>query len=434
MLKSNPQRLAWATLLGALAVFCALCVGVIVFTQWLVFQSPTSLNVTLHVGQGTVGLLAPDTDERAVRSDPADVARDDRLSTDNLSQGYLAFADPYSGEVVATVMLRSNSVATLQSATRPRFSLSENPYAIRLKGVNGRLEVWVSTGLHREIRLEIDGPVGIARIGEKGDFLFESTPTYVKLTARDGSATLVSHDGRAQHLAMSTEGEIQQGDPDTGVRAGPVDLLPNSTFGQEQDWPKEWVCAHTPDPSYPNAPGGTYEFVKVDGRPTIHIERLAPNPGPAKTGCIQVLGDGTHGLDVTQYASLRLRVTMQVHYQSLSACGVAGSECPVMLKLTYLDQDGNARVWYHGFYTEAEPNVGRTICDSCWEPHQQINQDAWYTYESGNLFTDWPEGQRPGAIQQVEFYSSGHQYDVMLSEVSLVATLPDTSATAATTP
>ncbi len=84
---------------------------------------------------------------------------------------------------------------------------------------------------------------------------------------------------------------------------------------------------------------------------------------------------------------------MRVQHQSLSACGIAGSECPVMLKLTYVDQDGNDRVWYHGFYTDYSPAAGgRRICDSCWEPHEQINKDAWYTYESGNLFTDWPEG------------------------------------------
>ena len=430
MLASHPQRLAWITLVSALAVFCLLCISTVAFARWVVFESPATLNAALHVGQGTVGLWEPDTsDERAVRS-TASVKSDNRLSTDNLSQGYLAFSDPYSGEIIATVMLRNNTVTTLNDTSRPRFSLSNNPYAIRLKGVNGRLEVWVNSGLKREIRIEIDTPMGFARIGESGNFLVESTPTYLKVTARDGGATLVSRDGQAQHLATSSQGQISADDPTVTVGSGPIDLLPNSTFGQNQAWPEEWVCAHTPDPSYPNAPSGRYEFVTADGRPTIHIERLSPNPGPAKTGCLQVLGDNAQGLDVRQYDSLRLRVTMLVHHQSLSACGVAGSECPVMLHLKYLDRDGNPREWYHGFYAEYTPNVGSQICASCLERHEQINKNAWYTYESGNLFTDWPEGLRPGAIQEVEFYASGHEYDVMLNEVSLVATLPTSAETA----
>ena len=427
MFASNPQRMAWATMIGGLIIFVLLCGGTVGFTHWLLFDSPTQLNATLHVGQGTVALAEPNsTDQKAIRSYTS-VDANNTLTTDNLSQGYIAFSDPYSGDIIATVTLRNDSMATLRSATRPRFSLSDNPYVIRLSGVIGRLEVWVISDLERDLQIEIDGPLGTTRISEGGNFLIESTPAYLRVTSRNGSATLISRAGTAQHLATGTEGEVQPDSAEIRVGPGPIDLLPNSTFGQNQEWPTEWVCAHTPDPGFPNAPGGTYDFPTVDGRPTIHIKRLHPNPGPAKTGCIQVLGEGSQGLDVRGYETLRLRVTMRVQHQSLSACGIAGSECPVMLKLTYVDQDGNERVWYHGFYTEYSPAAGgRRICDSCREPHEQINKNAWYTYESGNLFTDWPEGERPGIIRQVEFYASGHEYEVVLAEVSLVATLPET--------
>ncbi len=425
MFKSNPQRVAWITMIGAMVVFVLMCTGTVVFARWLVFESPTQLGATLHVGQGTVALTRPDSsDPKAVRSNDT-VNHNNTLTTDNLSQGYIAFSDPYSGEIIATVTLHNDSLATLRSAVRPRFSLSDDPYIVRLSGVIGRLEVWVVGGLDRLLRIEIESPLGTTRIDEQGNFLIESTTAYLRVTSRDGSAMLVGRDATAQHLAPGTEGEIEAGSAEVLVGSAPIDLLPNSTFGQNQEWPTEWVCAHTPDSGFPNAPSGTYDFPTVDGRPTIHIKRLQPNPGPAKTGCIQVLGNGAQGLNVRQYDSLRLRVTMRVQHQSLSACGIAGSECPVMLKLTYLDQDGNSRVWYHGFYTEYQPaSGGRRICDSCWEPHEQVNKGAWYTYESGNLFTDWPDGERPGVIQQVEFYASGHEYEVMLSEVSLVATLP----------
>jgi hypothetical protein len=151
---SNPQRLAWITMLGALAIFCLLCISTIIFARWLVFESPTELNVTLHVGRGTVGLAEPDTtDEKAVR-DRASVGSNNTLSTDNVSQGYLAFADPYSHKIIATATLLNDSTVTLKSASRPRFSLSDKSYTIRLKD--------------REIRLDIDSPLGVTRIGEGG--------------------------------------------------------------------------------------------------------------------------------------------------------------------------------------------------------------------------------------------------------------------------
>ncbi len=421
MLATNPHRLAWATLLGALAVFVLLCGGTVAFARWLVFESPTQLNVTLYVGRGTVGLAEPDTTgEQAIRGNAA-VGRDDTLRTDSNSQGYLSFSDPYSGEIVATVLLRKDSVATLRTANRPRFNLSNNPAVIRLSGINGRLEVWVNNDLEREIRIEIESPLGTTRIGETGNFWIDSTPGSLKVTSRVGSATLVASDRHAQHLAASTEGTIQAGNPAITVSPAPIDLLPNWDFDQAQDWPIGWSCTWDPSPENQDGPRGEFEFSKVDGRGAVHIIRMQPDPGPGTNRCVQYPG-GSGGLDVSGYESLRLRVTMQIHHQSLSACGSLGTECPVMLYIQYWDQDGNPdRVWLHGFFTDYTPNVGRRICDQCWEDHEQINKDAWYTYETGNLFTDWAQDRRPSAIEFIEFYADGHQYDVMLSEVALIA-------------
>ncbi|NLE52541.1 MAG: hypothetical protein GX613_14165, partial [Chloroflexi bacterium] len=118
---AHPQRVAWATLLGGLLIFCLLCISSIVVARWFVFDSPTELSVRLHVGRGTVGLAPPDdpNTEQAIRA-PASVPRGSRMTTDNEAQGYLSFADPYSGEMVATAFLRSNTQISLITANRPR--------------------------------------------------------------------------------------------------------------------------------------------------------------------------------------------------------------------------------------------------------------------------------------------------------------------------
>ena len=420
-------------MLGGLVFFCLLCAGVFVSARWVVFESPTQLTVTLRVSKGTVGLAEPDSDEKAVRG-VASVGSGDTLRTDNISQGYLAFSDPYSGEMIATVMLRTDSAATLRAGSRPRFSLSANPYAIRLTEVTGRVEVWVNAGLERDIRLEIKSPLGTTHIEGAGNFLIDSSPAALTVVARAGNAILIGAGGAAQHLAMTTQGMIRRGDPAITVGPGPIDLLPNSTFGQNKEWANEWICGHFPDAGFPNAPGANINYPTIDGRSTIHFERLTPNPGPAKTGCFQTFGETTQGLDVREYAALRLRVTMRAHYQSLSACGDKGSECPAMLHMTYTDQDGNPREWYHGFYAQYTPNLGLRTCDSCREEHEWINKDAWYTYESGDLFTELPADLRPGWINELEFYASGHEYDAVFSEVALVATRSGGAPETATAP
>lgn len=423
MLTSNPQRLAWITVVGALVVFCLLCLSAYGLGRWIIFESPVHLSAVLHVGKGTVGLAEPGSDEKVVRATDT-VARHDIMRTDSLSQGYLAFSDPYSGAVVATVMMRSDTEMTLSNARRPRFSLSANPYVIQLTGVNGHVEVWVTEGLEREIRLEIKSPLGTLHITEPGVFMIDSTPESMTAMSRVGTATLINSAGAAQHLAVSTEGWIVPGEDEVRTAAGTVDLLPNWNFDQDDDWPVEWRCTNEYSPDNQEGPPGKFEFVSRDGRDVIHIERMQPDPGPHTTRCVQFPG-GPGGLDVSQYDTLRLRVTMQVHHQSLSACGVAGTECPIMLYIRYVDQNGNpAREWFHGFYVQYTPNLGRKICDACWSEHEFINKDAWYTYESGNLFTDWQEDARPSIITEIHFYADGHQYDVLLSEVALIATTP----------
>ena len=58
----------------------------------------------------------------------------------------------------------------------------------------------------------------------------------------------------------------------------------------------------------------------------------------------------------------------------------------------------------------------------------RINGNAWYTYDTGDMLNDWQENLRPGLIKEIEFYSSGHEYDVSLNEVALLATVADDSS------
>ena len=103
--------------------------------------------------------------------------------------------------------------------------------------------------------------------------------------------------------------------------------------------------------------------------------------------------------------------------------GNVGSECPLTLYIEYTDINGIPRELYRGFYYALDPQFDyyKALCDSCSQDHQQINEKVWYTYKSGNLFSSIPEDARPAAINSVQFYASGHEYDVFISEIGLFA-------------
>jgi hypothetical protein len=141
------------------------------------------------------------------------------------------------------------------------------------------------------------------------------------------------------------------------------------------------------------------------------------------TFCKQGLSKGQHWIDVTDYNFLELRVSLYIQYQSVAACGVAGSECPLMILIDYVDINGVERGLSYGFY--AVPNEQYPPrCATCWQDHIdhiRIGEQVWYNFDSSNIFSILPENQRPASISSIYFYASGHQYDTRIGEVSLIA-------------
>jgi hypothetical protein len=60
------------------------------------------------------------------------------------------------------------------------------------------------------------------------------------------------------------------------------------------------------------------------------------------------------------------------------------------------------------------------------QEHERINDNTWFTYDSGNLLNllTSPEQRAelgPVTLIDLRVYSSGHQYDVDISDVALIA-------------
>ncbi|NPV66816.1 MAG: hypothetical protein HPY64_06695 [Anaerolineae bacterium] len=430
----DPGRLAWTVLFISLAIFCLLTTAFLLGVNWFLFDSSVSLITTLDVSRNTVSVrVNPGEGLQAVRSSSI-VGRDSYLVTDSSSQGYITFVDPYSREVVASITLHRESSLTVGDATRPRFEFSSQPYIITIQ-FQGNIDVDIVPELPRRILFDVHSPYGLIRMGNTGRYSLTSQVNRFSVFNRSGQVVIINLTHEARDVAEGMTGRIE---PETNailVEQPLVDLLPDGSFDTfnpaDPSLSSEWGCYTLRDDT--TAAEGSYRREIINGRSVMHITRVEepgkPANNHAETGCLQYLNTISDPLPVTQYNYLELRATMQIRDRPLmlSTCGQRGSECPVMIVISYRNQYDQEQQWIHGFYTRYDQAVGWPLrCDTCAQDHEQLNKDTWYTYTSGNLLQLLPQDQRPVAISSVKFYASGHEYEVLLSEVALLAgTMPE---------
>jgi hypothetical protein len=167
-------------------------------------------------------------------------------------------------------------------------------------------------------------------------------------------------------------------------------------------------------------PAGNISSGIFQGRQVVTIDRGQERwpdlvLGHGETRLIQVVN-----ADVSNYNSLEIQASFYVQEQSLSTCGEQGSECPLMIRVVYLDSGGVEQVYIHGFYAYLDQGRGwPPLCDTCRSEHERIRMQSWYTY-SDNLFALLPPEQRPQFIKEISFYASGHAYIIHVAQIDLV--------------
>jgi hypothetical protein len=319
---------------------------------------------------------------------------------------------------LATIQILADSRVTLETAERPRFGLDENPFKIYLIDAFGRLEVTISPDLSRDLHMRIKGEGYTIQLDHSGYYLIEFGTDTVRVEVKRGEALIIGEGNRTKlvttgEIATATQGNLLE------VTSANQDILVNSLFQDGHgSLPLGWGCDRG-EQDRPDDPPGQRERVFFQDRYALRIWRLSDQQlFEARTGCEQ------RNVDVSQYSSLKLRVSFYLVSQSLSGCGQLGTECPLILQMTYTAADGNTYVWLQGFYIFWNAGVGRIRCDTCTQDHQQVNAEAWHTFESEDFILDLPTdraNQRPVRIDKIRFYASGHEYEVYVGELSLIS-------------
>lgn len=429
----DPQRRAWGILLLSFAAFGIICVVTGIGVSYFLFQSTVPLESSLRVGRGTGSVTG-----QAIYTERT-LSNGDELTTDRQSQVVLFFRDNQHDEkLIAAVTVRGGTSLTVRRTQRPRFDWGYGLYGIDLRNLRGEVEIFVTKDLSREFRLTVSTVQGdLIDLTTSGQYFISASDTRLQVINREGAISVVPanlNEGRS--IPVNSQGTLTYETDPKLVMVDPAytNLLANSTFqdvstvgdngGGSQTLALAWACSNRQDA----LPRGDYRPEIKDGRWTMRLVRGEGATSNGETRCLSYFGQDRQ--DVSQYNYVGLRTTFNINFQSLDTCGQAGSECPLMLQMDYLDEQGEFRRWFHGFYSRDNPQSNYPLqCNSCFQEHEIINPQSWYTYDSGNLLNLFPPGERPTSIINVQFYASGHEYDVYIGEVALLVGNTDTGTT-----
>ncbi len=421
-----PERVAWLVLLAAFALFCAVAFSSIFAVYQYLFQSTVPLPATLKVAKGTIG-ITPGCDliEEVERASEDLTNTLTCVSTDSLSQATIQFRSSNESEtLLAAVTLQGNTSGTFNQANQPRFDLSPNPKRVQFSNLQGTFDIFV-TGIvpgGRQFYLTLhtdalDSEEGAqVQIRENGRYRLTVSEDELHLHTLAGTARVFFKNdlGSRQTTDAGEELVLRLGARSSSSQATTENILPNGAFtlvgaAGLADWQCNAIQALPPV--------GDYSLQQYDGRRGLRLRRLDNAATPGAVTCIQEI-EAERG-NLRAYDSLRVLATFNALHQNLDVCGELASECPLMLRIDYLDQYGRAGEWLRGFYYEPSDSE-RKRCASCLQDHIETNQDVWYTFESDNLFNLIAEDNRPVQIKTITFYASGHQFDTVVSEMALL--------------
>lgn len=429
---ASTQRLAWGIVLGSFAMLCALCMGTSVAGYFFLFNSSVPLEAKIQTGRGTALLTDASFNEQGVRLFETITNRPSLISMDAQSQSSISFftSSDNNRRLLAVVTLKQSSEARFTTGTMPRFSWSNGMYEIEWRDYTGKMDVFVINADRHPILMTIDAAAGArVQITRNGRYSLDSTDARLRVVNYGGEAIIYGTDRNKNRIVLDgQEGAFIYGIGEPVISAARRNLLINGAFtfdtiasdsqGESSYPPGRWGCTNLQD----ELPRGAFRVDYWEGRSALRLVRNNNASTHGETRCLQPLLD--EQANVGDYNYLEFTTTFLISYQSLSRCGIKGSECPLMLRLTYLDTSGVEREWFQGFYYAIDQQNDYPLrCLSCTQDHLQIQSSVWYTFETGNLLNIIPPDSRPVRITQVEFYASGHQYDVFVSEVALYAGL-----------
>ncbi|MCC7358214.1 MAG: hypothetical protein IT317_01980 [Anaerolineales bacterium] len=409
---NNPERTAWTVLLSAFTVFMLSAGGIIFGGRWWLRNAdqPQMLGI---ISTGTVLVRRPNRDAPEVNLTSFPVGSS--VSTVANAQASVTFTAPDGQNVLATLRIFGNTSVEITEASSPRFATGVHPHTIVIHVASGRVRATVGVDVDRPVRVEIiSDPGAVTVLDQPGsNATVEATFTESMITVREGVA-LVTAEGQTVALGKDQRAEVAPGAAPNGPLAAEQNLVRNGDFVLPDDGTWQVLLAA---PAVASEQPGQVDFPLIGGRRVVRLARTGNDWG--RVSVTQELNR-----DVQGYTSLRLNLDIILVTQDVKTCGAQGTECPLMVKINYVDVGGGQREWLKGFYYLYDPNFGYPYCVPCSPrfPHEQWPQAQWQPFSSENLLDIFAAQGTPAAqIQSITIYAEGHTFTSMAADVQLLA-------------
>jgi hypothetical protein len=418
--KSNleRQRTAWTVLIVSFAIFTLLCISTPVLVNAYLQNATRPLDVLVQANQGTVGIDDEAGGRRAAIVGDAGqaMAVGEHVLTGNTATALVSVRPPESEQLLASFQIYSNTDFHLLQAETPRFGVSNDGRTLSARLDDGRIRLNVAEVAERPFTVQLITPQGEVWIAEPGQYAVVVTPEDAQVTVQTGQADIVAA-GELLALQPESRARIPTGAPPEGPLGKERNLLQNGDFSQSREqWIlNPWIVELAAQPE------GQVRILDVGGKPRLNIARLGI--GHAEVSLRQVINQ-----DVSELSSLRLLLTFRILNETLGVCGVKGSECPLFVRVNYVDEAGGSNTWQQGFYATGEPDPDLTpdSCTTCamvQGPHIRVPMQQDYFFEINDFREELARHGRlpPRYIESISLVFSGHGFEVEVDNVALLA-------------
>ena len=389
------QRLAWATLVAGFVVFLFSFVAIPRTANWAIERIRQDAAASVLVISGQVYVLTAGSPNWVVRAEATQLNPGDSISTHETSRAFLTLQDE------STILLYPDTEVTLVASNFVRYR--PETMQITLEQNRGKTRIGVAPVVSPEKRVfRVLTPTFAAALQE-GSFSVEVNADFAEesesrgsLVARLGSAVVT--DGE-KVVALSKRERVTTEDG----------LLPAAPLPAAQNLVQMGDFTAL-------APHWNEIWRREDRSERLPKGIVAPHPDGAY---LSRVGEGSGetvlaqqiNRDVWDFEKLALNLRVKAVYQSLPGGGTAGSEYPIMVRISFRDITGGETLWYHGFYYDTSTDEWYSTKHATLVP-----QDEWFDYEI-DLLQLTP---RPTFIQTIEVVATGWSYEGAIQSVSLV--------------
>lgn len=408
--------------MGSFFVCLVLTISVPLGINAMLQNSTELLDVMVQANEGTVridnesgvsGALLVGNPEQSITPNSSVV-------TGNTQTGLLFIAPPESNERLARIQIYSNTLLRLEQAETPRFAMSDNAHRSTLKLENGRLLLSIPEFETRPFLLIINTPQGRVELMEPGQYSILVMNESTQVSVQEGQATVsaVVEEGIRDvlDLVANQRGEIPTGAGPRGPLPTDRTLLVNGDFSEgKSGWTfSAWKIDQVDQPQ------GTTAVTYTFGEPRLHISFEGIDHADVRFR-------QTIRQDVTDLESLKIALTFRIVEQALDVCGIVGSECPLFLRINYVDIDGITQTWQQGFYAKGlvDENTTPDVCVRCAliqgsHRHVPLGQDFFYEIDFAAELARLGNAP-PRLVDSVDVVASGHAFKVEVVNVELLA-------------